>query len=282
MVRLQPHGYAWPVCGRFNLTKPQEVEARFGLVDWHERRIEVGFNIAPTEEILTIVQPGQGAPVAQLAIWGLAPWWLEPGRRKRPLINARAETVASSGLFRSALARTRCLILATGFYEWRADPGGGKSPTHIRLRGGEPFAFAGLWLPGEDGRPTATIITTRPNELVQSIHSRMLVLLQPEDEALWLDPDVTEAELVLPLLRPYPADAMEASAVEGTRDLRELDQDPALAYRTPFASPEVRRSSAVPQPHRKHRLPLPDDGPADAVPESTTRFPDRARGGLPG
>jgi putative SOS response-associated peptidase YedK len=103
---------------------------------------------------------------------------------------------------------------------------------HIKLKGGEVFAFAGLWLPGKAGNPpTAAIVTTSANELVHPIHTRMPVILQPEGEQLWLDPEVTAPELVLPLLRPYPADLMEAWVLEGTADVREFDQDPVLAAR---------------------------------------------------
>ena len=201
------------MCGRFNLTRPEDIEARFGFVDWHERRIEPRFNIAPSQEILTIVQGPDGPAFAQDATWGLAPKWLQPGSSKPP-INARAETVATSGLFRGALARTRCLIPATGFYEWRANPAGaGKTPMHIQLKGGEPFAFAGLWAPGKDGQPTAAIITTGANERMRSIHTRMPVILRPEDERLWLDPKITDVQVVLPLLQPYASEPMSAYEV---------------------------------------------------------------------
>jgi putative SOS response-associated peptidase YedK len=198
------------MCGRFNLTLPAAVEARFGFVDWHERRVQPRFNIAPSQEILTIVQSPESPPEARAATWGFAPRWLQSGSSKPP-INARAESVASSGMFRGALARTRCLIPATGFYEWRSEPGGaGKTPMHIQLRTGEPFAFAGLWVPGTDGRPTAAIITTGANELMRSIHTRMPVILRREDELLWLDPELTDVQLVLPLLQPYAAELMSA------------------------------------------------------------------------
>ena len=201
------------MCGRFNLTLPAAVEERFGFVDWHERRVKPSFNIAPSQEILTIVQSPESPPEARDATWGFAPHWLQAGSRKPP-INARAESVASSGLFRGALARTRCLIPATGFYEWRSEPGGaGKTPMHIQLASGEPFAFAGLWTPGKDGRPTATIITTGANALMRSIHTRMPVILRREDELLWLDPEVTDVQVVLPLLQPYAAELMSAYEV---------------------------------------------------------------------
>jgi len=204
------------VCGRFNLTRPQEIEARFGFLDWHERRVVPRFNIAPTQEILTIVQPAPGTPTVQLARWGLVPDWLPSGdKRGRPQINARAETVVHQPLFRRALVGSRCLIPATGFYEWRgvSDPKV-RQPMHIRLRSDELFAFAGLWFPGAgDGPPTAAIITTMPNELMAPIHSRMPAILRRQDEALWVDPTVTEPAVLAPCLQPYPASAMLATPV---------------------------------------------------------------------
>ena len=201
------------MCGRFNLTSPAEIQARFGFVDWHERRVKPRFNIAPSQDILTIVQRPGKPPQAQDATWGFAPHWLRSGSRKPP-INARAETVATSGLFRGALARTRCLIPATGFYEWRAEPGDeGKTPMHIQLTSGVPFAFAGLWVAGKEGQPTATILTTGANDLMRAIHTRMPVILRREDERLWLDPAVTDPRLVLPLLEPYPSELLSAYQV---------------------------------------------------------------------
>jgi putative SOS response-associated peptidase YedK len=190
------------VCGRFNLTRPAEIEERFGFMDWHERRIEPRFNIAPTQAILTIVNAAEGGRAVQAATWGLVPFWMR--NRPKPQINARLETAASSPMFRGA---QRCLIPATGFYEWRS-----KMPMHIGLQDGGLFAFAGLWLPGtHDGLPTATILTGPPNELVAGIHNRMPAILRPGDEAAWLDSSV--ADPPFSLLRPLPGEVMRAYAV---------------------------------------------------------------------
>jgi len=189
------------VCGRFNLTRARDIEKRFGFMDWHERRIEPRFNIAPTQEILTVVRHEDGTRAIAPMTWGLVPFWMRAA--PRPQINARAETVRTSPMFRGA---ARCLIPATGFYEWR-----NKAPMHIGLASGELFAFAGLWVSGpRDGLPSATILTCGPNELVSSIHNRMPVILRPQDEATWLDP---AAEDPWSLLRPYPAELMHAYAV---------------------------------------------------------------------
>src|SRR5919202_6126258 len=141
------------MCGRFSLGKPSEAAERFGFAEWHQVRIEPRFNIAPSQEILTIVQASDGAPAAQSATWGLSPHWMRFERRGRPApINARAETLAASPMFREALLRWRCLIAADGFYEWRAIPGTAmRTPVYIRLKGGAVFAFAGLWAPGKHG-----------------------------------------------------------------------------------------------------------------------------------
>ncbi|HEY0582861.1 MAG TPA: SOS response-associated peptidase [Chloroflexota bacterium] len=189
------------VCGRFNLTRPSDIEERFGFMDWHERRIAPRFNIAPTQEILTIVQRADGGRAVQVATWGLVPLWMRD--RPKPHINARLETAAASPMFRAA---QRCLIPATGFYEWRS-----KMPMHIGLQDGGLFVFAGLWLPGRhDGLPTATILTGPPNDLVAGIHNRMPAILRPDQEAAWLDASVADP---FALLRPLPSELMRAYAV---------------------------------------------------------------------
>jgi putative SOS response-associated peptidase YedK len=203
------------LCGRFNLTNPNDIVARFGFVDWSEKRPEPRFNIAPSQEILTIVQEPLGLPFAQTATWGLKPFWLKDLKRPPP-INARAESLTASPMFRDALAATRCLIPASGFFEWRVLGPKQRQPMHIRLKSGGIFAFAGLWLPGNrGGPPTATIVTTRPNELMATIHTRMPAILGLSDADLtrWIDPSLTDPEAVLPLLQPYPVELMEAYPV---------------------------------------------------------------------
>jgi putative SOS response-associated peptidase YedK len=131
------------------------------------------------------------------------------------MINARSETVPEKPSFRRAFRERRCLILADGFYEWKRT-NDGKQPYYIRMEGGRPFAFAGLWESWRGGREeirSCTILTTEANDRVSNIHHRMPVILAPEDHGLWLDPDVREADPLLPLLTPYPDDVMEAYPV---------------------------------------------------------------------
>lgn len=115
-----------------------------------------------------------------------------------------------------AFRKRRCLILADGFYEWQRQDRR-KQPYFIRLRGGRPFAFAGLWEHWEDpdGSPldTCSILATTPNDLLCALHDRMPVILPPEDYALWLDSNIQEIERLQPLLRPYPAEEITAFPV---------------------------------------------------------------------
>jgi len=223
------------MCGRFNLSSPKEIVERFGFMDWSDKRIEPRFNIAPSQEIVTIVQLPLEAPSIQTAVWGLHPFWLQAGRP--PPINARAESLQSSAMFREA---RRCLIPAIGFYEWRAG-----QPMHIRLRSGEAFTFAGLWLPPvhHGSVPSVAIVTTKPNELMATIHTRMPAILPPEDERQWLDPE-TDASVAQALVRrPLDATRMEAYPVgrqvnawanEGPELIARLEVEPASQLALPL------------------------------------------------
>ena len=158
-------------------------------------------------------EQGSGRELALLK-WGLIPFWAKDAKIASSLINARAETVATKPAFRAALKKKRCLIPADGFYEWQAIPGQKtKQPYLINVRDVPVFAFAGLWehWTSPDGTrvDTFTIITTDANELMQQVHTRMPVILDRADYALWLDRDVQDSQEVLPLLKPFPADRMQ-------------------------------------------------------------------------
>jgi putative SOS response-associated peptidase YedK len=147
--------------------------------------------------------------------WGLVPRWSKDPEIGSRMINARSETVAEKNSFKSAFRKRRCLILADGFYEWQRNQSGSgpKQPYYLRLSTGGPFAFAGLWEHWEgESREinSATIITTEANDLMQKIHHRMPVILQPEHYGDWLDTSVEESDELLQLLASYPSDEMEA------------------------------------------------------------------------
>jgi putative SOS response-associated peptidase YedK len=173
------------VCGRYTLTNPKRLIEVFSPMKVEADLSRPRYNIAPTQNVPTIVLPG-GKRVIKDFRWGLVPAWAEDISIGSRMINARAETVATKPAFRSAFTKRRCLILADGFYEWQKQDRG-KQPMFIRVDGGQPFPFAGLfevWHPGaEDETITCTIITTEPNELMKAIHERMPVILAEEFHA---------------------------------------------------------------------------------------------------
>ena len=147
-------------------------------------------NVAPTQGVLTVVAESEARRAVHMR-WGLIPSWAREASIGSRMINARAETVAEKPSFRTALRRRRCLVLADGFYEWRRT-GAGKRPMRITMASGEPFAFAGLWDtwrdPQDETVTSCTIITTGANDLLRPIHDRMPVILQRDQEDLWLRP----------------------------------------------------------------------------------------------
>ena len=148
--------------------------------------------------------------------WGLIPSWAKDPKIGYQCINAKAETVAEKPSFRSAFKKRRCLVVATGFYEWQVQ-GRTKQPMWIGLRSKRPFAFAGLWehwKPAEEEPlETCTIITTEPNELMRPIHNRMPVILAPVSYDQWLDPTFQHIEPLKALLRPYLSEELTAYPV---------------------------------------------------------------------
>jgi putative SOS response-associated peptidase YedK len=205
------------MCGRFTLHADLEaIENRFGvqerLFDFPPR-----YNVAPSQPIAVVTQDayGDGARLLELYRWGLVPSWAKDEAIGNKLINARAETLLEKPSFKAALRRRRCLIPADGFYEWQTE-GKVKKPHHIRFRDGRLFAFAGLWDewngPGDAPLRTCTIITGDPNPLLKTLHHRMAIILDPQDEEIWLDPRLT-AEEALGLLKMHPDEEMEAFPV---------------------------------------------------------------------
>jgi len=187
---------------------PEQISGLFDLEDVPE--LQPRYNIGPSTIIPTVAElPGQRRAL-MLAVWGLVPVWAEA--EAKGIINARAETAMEKPAFRTAMKRRRILIPASGFFEWRTERGQ-KQPYFISMKDGSPFAFAGIWEP-RDEVPTCAILTTEPNEVVEPIHNRMPVIVGRDDFALWLDPRISDPSRVAHLLRPYPADEMQAYAVD--------------------------------------------------------------------
>ncbi len=216
------------MCGRYNLITDAEafIDA-FQVVNqiqWRPR-----YNIAPSQEVPAIRQESGGRK-AVLLRWGLIPHWARDVKFGYRTINARAETVADKPAFRSAFRKRRCLIPATGFYEWQK-LGKHKQPYNIRVKGTELFAFAGLWelwqSPEGQQVESCTIIVTEANEALRAIHDRMPVILDPEDYDAWLDPGLQDAGCLHRLLKPYPSERMETWPVS-SRIGSPSNDDPGL------------------------------------------------------
>ena len=204
------------MCGRFTLTiDPTELKDMFGEYSF-PAPFAPRFNIAPTQPVLVI--PNDGQEKADFFLWGLIPSWAKDPTNANRLINARGETLAEKPSFRGSFKYKRCLILADGFYEWKAQPGTKtKTPYFIHMKDRQPFAFAGLWdeWHGPDGSQvrTCTIVTITPNELMTPLHNRMPVIVHPDAYAQWLDKTPQTPENLQPIIKPYPSDKMAVHPV---------------------------------------------------------------------
>jgi putative SOS response-associated peptidase YedK len=203
------------MCGRFALfSYLRQLAEEFGIEDYDEDDVGGRYNVAPSQRVLAVVNEGEGNRF-QLLRWGLIPHWAK-GPKPRYMINARGETVADKPMFRTALRHRRCLIVADGFYEWRKS-GATKTPMYIKDASGRPWGFAGIYeywnTPEGDEVPTCAIITTEANEVMSKVHHRMPAIIPPEKRELWMDPNVTDPEVLVPLLRPYDASDMEVFPV---------------------------------------------------------------------
>ncbi len=203
------------MCGRFALfAYMRQLMEEFGIDE--AEAVEAGqrYNVAPTQRVLAVVSDGETNHLEEFR-WGLVPHWAK-GDRPRYMINARAETVAEKPMFQNAFKHRRCLVLADGFYEWRKS-GKVKVPMFIRDVTGRPWGFAGIYetwnSPDGDEVTTCAIITTGANRLMSTIHDRMPAIVREEDRATWLDPSVNDPGVLLPMLRPYEDDRMEAFPV---------------------------------------------------------------------
>jgi putative SOS response-associated peptidase YedK len=227
------------MCGRYTLVRGDKIKVVFNVTVPADLRLGGRYNIAPTQFAPVITND---SPQLQLFRWGLIPSWTKKAKvrvkttgdkaivslelipdsnaaakKSQLMINARAETLTERPAFRKALVQRRCLVPADGFYEWRKNADGSKTPMYIRMRDGEPFAFAGLWENWVDAEGASvrsfTIVTTSPNELVKSIHDRMPVIIPSEGFSSWLTPREISAEVAGRWLKPFPAELMQAEPV---------------------------------------------------------------------
>ena len=203
------------MCGRYAVTLPPEAMRRiFGFVE--QPNFPPRFNVAPTQPVPIVRRGADGLRHFALVRWGLVPAWAREVGQK-PLINARAETIADKPSFRSAFRRRRCLVPADGFYEWQTRATGRKQPFFIRRRDGRPMAFAGIWehwqTPEGSELESCAIVTTDANAALRPIHARMPAILEEAAWEVWLDPDERRAPDALATLAPAPDTLLEAIPV---------------------------------------------------------------------
>ncbi len=216
------------MCGRYTLYHHEEdLEAIFKLAE--SLVVEPRYNIAPSQAAVVVRASEQGV-IAEEMRWGLIPRWVDdPGTFRTNLFNARSETAAEKPSFRESLKRFRCLVPASGFFEWQRR-GNSKHPHLIRKRADEPLAFAGLysvWNSGEERLSTFSILTTTANAFMKPLHDRMPVIVNPEHFDFWLDRSVSDARTLEPLLQPYRGDDLVAFAV-GRAVGSPVNDDPSL------------------------------------------------------
>ena len=177
------------MCGRMAITLPQDAMAQiFAASPANDLPAVPNYNVCPTVQVHAVLSHDGQRQLRSLR-WGFIPHWYKAPNDGPLLINARAETIAEKPAFRAACRERRCLIPASGFYEWTRLEDGTKLPWYITRTDGAPLAFAGVWQDwerGEERHTTCAIVTTAANETMGKIHHRIPVILEPQDWPLWL------------------------------------------------------------------------------------------------
>lgn len=227
------------MCGRVRLdTDWSEIVRIFEidlteLEDWQPK-----WNVAPTHLVPVVTGP-RGRRSARYMSWGFVPWWEKGAKPKSRPINAKAEGVATSGMFKGAFARHRCVVPATGFYEWTTEPDG-KQPWLFTRVDGQPLALAGLW---ERWRPeggpaldTFCVLTTAANADTRPVHDRMPLIL-PDRLAmdLWTDAEA-DPVLLSRVMQPLPDGSLRRVAVSRRMNAPQHDTEADCAPVDPRGS----------------------------------------------
>ena len=201
------------MCGRFVIELTPDLATRFFGLD-EVPDLPPRYNIAPTQSVPVIREASDGSRRLSMMRWGLVPSWAKD--IGDGLINARSETINEKPSFRQAFRQRRCIVVASGFYEWSRVEGK-KVPHYVKMRDGGPMPFAGIWeawcSPDGQVMESCAILTTSANAAVAPIHDRMPVILHPDELGLWLDRQVLDAERLTTLFAPYPAGKLEAYQV---------------------------------------------------------------------
>jgi len=228
------------MCGRYAITTPEAMRVLFRYLN--QPNFPSRYNVAPTQPV-PIVRIVEAKRELALVRWGLIPAWVQDPRTCSLLINARGESAAEKPAFRNAMKRRRCLFPADGFYEWKRERDS-KRPYFVRLKSGQPMAFAGLWEtwtgPNGEEMETAAIVTTTASRSIAHIHYRMPAIVAPEAFDFWLDPNV-DAKTAAAVIAPAPDALLQAYAVSAAVNRRANDSaaliEPARDAETPQAAP---------------------------------------------
>jgi len=201
------------MCGRFVIELTPDLATRFFGLD-EVPDLPPRYNIAPTQSVPVIREASDGSRRLSMMRWGLVPSWAKD--IGDGLINARSETINEKPSFRQAFRQRRCIVVASGFYEWSRVEGK-KVPHYVKMIDVGPMPFAGIWeawcSPDGQVMESCAILTTSANAAVAPIHDRMPVILHPDELGLWLDRQVLDAERLTTLFAPYPAGKLEAYQV---------------------------------------------------------------------
>lgn len=216
------------MCGRFvSKAEKAKIEKEFKVKIGDTNLAAPRYNIAPTQMIDAIAEIENAREISSFR-WGLIPSWAKDDSIGSKLINARAETLREKPSFREAFRSRRCIVPASGFYEWQKTSKGLKQPFYFYLKEKEVFGFAGLWEEWLDKgtgelTETCTIITTEANEVLKPVHDRMPVILKNSDYDFWLDKKVKDTSKLQNLLVPFPAEEMDSHAVSRAVNIATAD-----------------------------------------------------------
>ena len=237
------------MCGRYVL-KRKDLDALMQQLGVKDPRAFIGrYNIAPTT-LIPAVRPREGGREGVLLQWGLVPRWAQSPKEGARMANARAESIATKPAFRDAFRKRRCVVPASGFYEWQTI-GKIKHPWYFQFRDESPFLFAGIWESWRsvDGveLETCSLITTEANAVVSPLHDRMPVIVRGADADRWLDPAVQDPSQLEPLLKPTPGEWMTGTPVSPRVNSVRNDGPECLERVEPPAATPAPSSESSPQ-----------------------------------
>ncbi len=216
------------MCGRYvSVSTPEQLAEAFGIDEVKTESLGERYNVAPSLDVYAVLGDAASRRLGTL-VWGFVPWFAKD--RKRAPINARAETVATNGMFKQSFAERRCLLPADGFYEWQKPQREGerKQPWYLHRPGGEPLAFAGIWSTwrdreaGDAAEPlhSTAIVTTAAQGEIERIHGRMPVILPERLWDAWLDPATDVDTLARILANVGPPDLVAEQVGELVNNVR--------------------------------------------------------------